>query len=181
MNRLIISTFFLLISLSCSSKESMKYTPDYNLTNEIAYAKGVNLSLNIPQGWFSAEDNNNAEIVLWIVKDDYSTSINFRQIHSNESTPEKNNRLQLEKLASYNKTFVRAKYGTENISFMNEEVFEFNGNIFIAYEYLTNQGIRIRTVLFKYKENYFESNAVTVTSEFEKLYSVQNSVLSSLK
>lgn len=171
---------FIIVISSCSYKEVLKYPPDQFLTNEVALSKFVNISVNLPHEWFIAEDNLNSEIILWLVNNDYSTSINFRQIHL-DSTYHKENRLRM--VTRSNKLFLKTMNKGNTNAFMNEEEFEINGKEFMAYEYYNDEGNRIRTVIFQNKENFFESNAVTINpdQDYEKLYRLQNSVLSSLK
>ncbi len=181
MKRLSIVFFASLILYTCSPSLNSIYKFDYPLTQQSAFSKTTNISVKLPEGWFTAEDNECKCIDLWLIRNDYKQSLNFTSIHVNDIT--RKNILQngIEKLAALSKISVKAKLGKYFKGFFNDEVFELNGKRFSAYEYENTEGIINRVVLFEYKNNFYELTAISKeTGNYEQLWVIQNTVLTSL-
>lgn len=173
--------FSLLLFYSCSSAIKSIYDSNYPLTAQKAYSKNTNISVNIPEGWFTAEDNDCNCIDLWLIKNDYSQSLNFAVINTDEKTKKNIQENGITKLAEYNKIFVKAKLGNSFKGFFNEENFELGKKRFYAYQYLDNSGKSVRVVIFEYNKRFFELSAITSNSDsYEQLWVIQNTVLTSL-
>ena len=158
------------------------YETDYPLSKEMAYSKTSNLYVNLPSGWFTAEDNECNCTDLWIVKNDYSQSITFKKINLDEAVLKEFDGNGLDKIAFYSKTFARVKLGKDFKNFSNEEVFEINGKTFAAYEYLNKNQIPVRVVVFRQYNKYYESEAIAKDGKNSvELFKIQNAVLSTLK
>ncbi|MFA7227773.1 MAG: hypothetical protein WC061_01960 [Melioribacteraceae bacterium] len=182
-------TFFVIFSyialasliLSCAAGSSALYDSDYPLTKEIARAKSSPLKINIPQGWVAAEDNENNLIDLWLIREDYSATLNFIPVNLDSAAAKEIGEDEINGLLKLSKSF-RKISSKSALKFMNQEIFELNGKKIGAYEYLNNSGTVIRVAVFKTGKKYYELSAVPKKPGDQKeLYSVQNSVLSSIE
>ena len=181
-----ISKIFLLFILlgiiqSCSSGLTSLYDSNYSLTSEIAKAKSSQLSVKIPQGWFLAEDNENKLIDLWLVKDDYSATLNFVALNVDSLTMKEIRSNEMKSVIEFSKAFKKARYGKTFGGFVNQETFEINKKKFSAYEYSDDSKRNIRVVVFKSGNKFYELSAIPVkTQNLQELYKIQNSVLSTI-
>ena len=178
-----ISFIFILLGIvqSCSSGLSSLYDSNYTLTNEIAKAKSSQLSVKIPLGWFSAEDNENKLIDLWLVKDDYSATLNFTALNVDSLTMKEIQSDEIKSVVEFSKAFKKVRYGKTFGEFVNQETFEINKKKFSAYEYSDDAKRNIRVVIFKSGNKFYELTAIPVkTQNLQELYKIQNSVLSSI-
>ncbi|TSA28829.1 MAG: hypothetical protein D4R68_03455 [Ignavibacteriales bacterium] len=157
------------------------YDSNFTLTNEIAKAKSLQLSVKIPQGWFTAEDNENKLIDLWLVKNDYSATLNFVALNVDSLTMKEIQSDEIKFVVEFSKAFKKAKYGKTFGGFVKQETFEMNKKKFSAYEYLDDAKRNIRVVVFKSGNKFYELSAIPVkTQNLQELYKIQNSVLSSI-
>ncbi len=176
--------FVLMISflISCAASSTSIYDLDYPLTNEIARSKTSIMYVKIPQGWFVADDNECNCIDLWLVKEDYSATINFITINIDSATSQKIKENKLESITAISKTFIKAKYGKNFKGFFNEELFSIRKNKFSAYQYVNENQQTVRVVLFIYDGKFYEVKAIHVKTDNPlEVFKVQNSVLSSIK
>ena len=157
------------------------YDSGYTLTNEIAKSKSSLLSVKVPSGWFIAEDNENKLIDLWLVKDDYSATLNFIALNIDSLTSKEIRNDEIKSVVEFSKMFKKVKYGKTFGGFVNQETFEINKKNFSAYEYSDDVKRNIRVVVFKIGDKFYELAAVPVkTQKLQELYKIQNSVLSSI-
>lgn len=171
----------LLFLFSCGGSLSSIYDSSSPLSHETAKSKSSQLSVKIPQGWFTAEDNETKLIDLWLVKDDYSATLNFIALNLDSLTRKEIRNDELKGAAELSKTFRKAKYGKSFKGFLNEELFEINKKLFSAYEYVDDSKRTIRVVVFKYSSKFFELTAVPVKpQDLQELFKIQNSVLTSV-
>ncbi|MDQ7817842.1 MAG: hypothetical protein RDU14_12525 [Melioribacteraceae bacterium] len=180
MKRLLFIVFVLLLH-SCSAVVKSIYDFDYPLKSETAYSNNSNISVKIPEGWFTAVDNECNCIDLWLIKDDYTQSLNFTLINLDEVTRNEVKTSGIKRVADYCKIFVRVKLGNSFKGFSGEESFELNGNLFFAYQYLDKDDKPVRVVVFEHQKRFYELTAISKESgNFEQLFSIQNSVLTSM-
>jgi len=166
---------------SCSAGITSLPTSDYPLSNEKAYSKTSNIYVNLPNGWFVAEDNECNCTDLWIVKDDYSASISFRKINLDKETLNDLTGNETGKVAGYTKIFIRAILGKDFDKFSGEENFGLGNRTFSAYRYTNDKNQPVRVVVFKHYNYFYESDAVSNGySDLNELYKIQNAVLSTL-
>jgi hypothetical protein len=157
------------------------YDSGYTLTKEFAKAKSLQLTVKIPQGWFTAEDNENKFIDLWLIKDDYSATLNFIPLNIDSLTMKEIQNDEIKSAVEFSKVFKKAKYGKSFGGFINQENFEINKKKFSAYEYLDDSKRNIRVVVFKSGGRFYELTAIPVKNQNpQELYKIQNSVLSSI-
>lgn len=170
-----------LIFYSCSTAVKSLYEFDYPLTSRKAYSKNTNISVSIPDGWFTAEDNECKCIDLWLIKNDLSQSLNFTVINPDEKTVNEIRENGLSKLSEYNRIFVRARLGNSFKGFLNEESFELDKKQFHAYQYSDDSGRIVRVVLFGHNNRFYELTAISKDpGNYEQLWVIQNTVLTSL-
>ncbi|MEW6652332.1 MAG: hypothetical protein AB1394_02570, partial [Bacteroidota bacterium] len=109
--RLIFSTGIVFIFTHCSGGLSSIYNFDYPITKSIAKSNSGKLNVQIPQGWFAAEDNENYNVDLWLVKNDYSTTIKFTAVSLVEETKTRFSDDELAKVVELNKVLVKHRFG----------------------------------------------------------------------
>ena len=166
---------------SCSGISSI-YNFNYPLTSETAKAKSSELSVKIPKGWSAIEDNDCKCTDLWLVKDDYSATLNFVTLNLDSSTTNDIRNDEINSLVQFSKAFVQAKYGNEFKGFTNEELFEINKNKFAAYQYIDEKIRNIRVIILKSGKKYYELSAIPVkTKNLTELFNTQNTILTSIK
>ena len=166
---------------SCSTGINSVSTTNYPLSNEKAYSKTSNIYVDLPDGWFVAEDNECNCTDLWIVKDDYSASISFRKINLDEETLNNLSGNKTEKVAGYCKIFIRTKLGESFDKFFNEETFHLGEKTFTAFRYVNDKNQTVRAVVFKHYDDFFESDALSNgLGDLNDLFTIQNAVLSTL-
>lgn len=169
------------IFFACSSGGSSIY--DFDYPHAKAYTKSIsgNLNVQVPQGWFVAEDNENNTVDLWLVKDDYSATIKFVSLSFNDEARRSFGNEDLSRIVELNKILVKSRLGKSFNGFTNEEQFG-GSNAFSAYQYLNEKNQPIRTVVFKFGQQFYESTAFAVKpSILAEVFKAQNSVLASIK
>lgn len=165
---------------SCAGISSI-YKFDYPLTSEIAKAKSSSLSVKIPKGWSAVDDNECKCTDLWLVKDDYSATLNFVILNLDSLTTVEIRNDNINSLVQLSKAFVKAKCGNEFKGFTNDESFEINKNKFAAYQYVDEKMRNIRVIIFKSGRQYYELSAIPVKiKNLSDLYNTQNSLLASI-
>lgn len=180
MKKLSASIFLIIFFYSCSTAIKSLYSFDYPLTSKKAYSKNSNISVYIPDGWFTAEDNECKCLEIWLIKNDYSQSLNFAVINTDEKTKRSIQKNGIAKLAEYNKIFVKTKLGNLFKGFFKEENFVIGNKQFYAYQYYDNNKV-VRIILFEHNNRFYELTALSNDSDdSERLWVIQNSVLTSL-
>lgn len=171
-----------MINACCGGLNSI-YPPDYTLTSLSAVAKSGSLSVKIPTGWFAADDNENNLNDLWLIKNDYTASLNFVPVNVDTIINDKNQNGQLESVMKLSVLFKKAKLGGRFNGIVNKESFSINHNEFIAYEFVEETQRQIRVVLFKLGSRFYEVSAIPQKSSVDlgELYRIQNSVISSIQ
>lgn len=157
------------------------YDSNYTLTNELGKSRTSRLSVRIPQGWFTAEDNENKLIDLWLVKDDYSATLNFVALNVDSLTMKEIQSNEISSVVEFSKAFKKARYGKTFSGFINQETLEINKKVFSAYEYYDDSNRNIRVVVFQTDNIFYELTAIPVKIQnLRELFKIQNSVLSSI-
>lgn len=172
----------LLIIAGCSKTEQLLYDSTSPLTSEKAYSRSTSLSVNIPQGWFTAEDNDSFLIDLWLIEDNYISQIAFKTINLTEfsSIPD------LKTLLRFSKTQKKVELNGKYKEVIPDENFFINTIEFVSYQYYGENGLPVRCVLFTLNNKVFECIAQFSTKANKDkansagLFKVQNSVLGSI-
>jgi hypothetical protein len=178
----------LILITSCApTKKLLLYPTDYPLTDDISYSVSSDLQMKIPEGWFTAEDNECKCIDLWLIKDGFSASLNLMPVKY-DSLLLKNVAVdEFQILFNYSKELKKAELKDKFIQMKEDDFFEINGVNFAAYEYQGDEGLPIRVVVFKYKNRYFEFSAVPAQKigkaaiDPNELFKVQQAVLASIR
>jgi len=170
----------MLLIQSCAGISSI-YQFDYPLTSEIVKAKSSSLSIKIPKGWSAVDDNECKCTDLWLVKDDYSATLNFVILNLDSLTTNEIRNDDINSLVKLSKAFVKAKYENNFKGFTNDESFEINKNKFAAYQYIDEKMRSIRVIILKSGRQYYELSAISIkTKNLKDLFNTQNSLLTSL-
>lgn len=181
--KLILAILFTAFLFSCSGPVSF-YNFDTPLSNELASSQTTELKVNIPKGWFTAEDNKDNKIDLWLVEENYSAAISFIRIHIDEEIKKSKTENSLNKVKEFSLLNNKLAHRNNFIDLLKTESFEINGREFSAYQF-AGSNYRYRVVVYGYKGNYYECVAAIkpglTEADLIKIYSIQNSVLASIK
>ena len=187
---LIITVAVSFLIYSCTPSRRSVYTSDYPLSYDRAESLSTQLTVGIPEGWINIEDNKNRAADLWLLSEDLTASILFTPIHIDLTTMNEireNESDDLMDVLEYSKTIRKALHGNIYKEILEDEYFSIDGRSFAAYRFRTEtQGIT-RIIVFKYLNYFFEMSAefnnTTGLSEedYENLFYIQNSAISSLK
>ncbi|MCX6150671.1 MAG: hypothetical protein NTX22_09125 [Ignavibacteriales bacterium] len=188
--------FYLLISISCfliscaptkTIETTSAYSTDFPLTTDIAYSSSSDLTVRIPKGWFTAEDKECKCTDLWLIRDDFSATINLITYEVDDTIRKHVIDGKMDTLVSYSKQLKKSKLKIGLKLVKEDEFFQLNEKPFAAYEYLGDEGIPIRVVLFQYQGRIFELSAMPAQKigrgkvDSQELFRVQQSVLASIK
>lgn len=177
-----LSIGLIVIISACSGRINSLYFSDYPLTSGKVSSQSGAISVLLPKGWFIAEDNEFRINEIWLIKEDYSASISFIPINVDSSTANQLVIGGLPELKRLNFAFRKAKVGNAPLSFLNEEFFQVNHTKFLAYEYTGQGNSKIRVVLFKFKDKFYECTASSSNSQnSEELFNVQNTILATIQ
>lgn len=185
MNKIKLISAILLTAFwfSCSGPASF-YNFDTPLSNELAFSQTTELKVNIPKGWFTAEDNKDSKIDLWLIEENYSASISFIRIHIDEEMKKSRTENSLNRVKEFSLLNNKLAHRNNFIDLLKTENFELNGREFNAYQF-AGSNYRYRVVVFGYKGNYYECVSAIkpglTEADLINIYSIQNSVLASIK
>jgi hypothetical protein len=161
----------------------LTYAPDVPLSAERFSSRDSILRGRIPPGWFvSTQDTLAPALQTWLLMQDFSAEILFREIQLDSSTRALIASRGLDELA----TFVRSFHTEENGgASAGPESFSLGGNTFSAFELGTGSG-RMRVAVFAKGGKYYECAAHALKESAssprgEALFRIQQSVLSSLE
>jgi hypothetical protein len=186
---------FLFISLivnSCSTSKKIitkgsNFTTDYPLTEDIAYSASSDLTIRIPEGWTSAEDNECDCLDLWLIRDDFSAQLNLITYEVDDEIRKEAINGNLDTLVYFSKHLKKLRLKNNFQETGGDEYFEINEKPFAAYEYIGDEGLPIRIVVFQYKGRIFELSAIPAQKvgkskvDINELFTVQQTVLASIK
>jgi hypothetical protein len=155
------------------------------MSGEYASSKSGNIKVKIPKGWFAAEDNEYNSTDLWLIKNDYSATLNLIPLIIDERSFDPQIENKLLSATQFSIAFNRAK-NEKNFNLSGEiEQIKINGKDFVSYKYLNNSGKLIRVVVFKYHDKYYEFTAIPAKSQsdssLEDLYYTQDLILSTME
>lgn len=163
------------------------YPSDYPLTEDIAYSSSTDLTVKIPEGWTTAEDQECKCIDIWLIRNDFSATLNLVTYEVNDTIRKKTIEGKLDTLLSYSKQLKKSKLKEKYKPVEWDEYFKVNGKPFAAYEYIGDEDLPIRIVVFQYQGRIFELSAMPAKNvgggkvDPEELFKVQQTVLSSIR
>jgi hypothetical protein len=191
---LYIIHFTLLICLfsGCATTKKVSenvsiYPANYPLREDIAYSASTDLTVKIPERWSAAEDEDCKCIDLWLIRDDFSATLNLITYEVNDTIRKKTIEGKLDTLVSYSKQVKKSKIKKEFKQAEDDEYFKIEGRPFAAYEYIGDEDLPIRVVVFQYQGRIFEFSAMPAKKvgggkvDTEELFRIQQSVLSSIR
>ncbi len=173
---------FSFILIGCSQTEQLIYKTDYPLTEKKAKFNTTNLKVNVPKGWYVAKENFYSTIDVWLLEDNLSAQIAFLPINVNNF----NKKVTLKDVYDWIYKAKKTEVGNKFKEMIPTEHFYINGTEFYALQYLDNNQLPIRTVVFNVNDIFLECTASfneNIKSEkvnSVNLFNVQNSVLNSL-
>lgn len=161
----------------CAGLSSI-YDYDYPLTSRSAKSKTTGLQIKLPQGWREVDANGQEFIDLWLVNKANDASISLTPLNTEMQI---NSRTETDLSIIKNLYLSFLKAGEGDLDIIREEYFAIGPNKYEAIEYNLNNGIK-RDILFSRNDNYYILSAVSSGKySNEKLFSIQNSVLTSIR
>ncbi|MGE5400962.1 MAG: hypothetical protein ACM3S2_11210 [Ignavibacteriales bacterium] len=190
LNWVILSSIFILSSFffySCARTGSVMYPKaDFPLTKDIAYSLTSDMTVRIPKGWFASEDNECKCIDLWLIRNDFSATLNFVALNRDSISQRIAGDDSLLAAFEYSRDLKKNKLGERYKSANKDEIFELNEQRFASYEYTGDEGLPVRVIVFRYKDRYFELSAMPAQQigrgkvEPEELFRVQQAILTTI-
>lgn len=161
------------------------YKAEAPLTKEIAYSQSTPLKLQIPEGWFTSEDNECKCIDVWLIRNDFSATINLVTLDTSSTVDPEGN--ELSEMVVLSKKKRSEKLNTGFVQTKEDEYFTLDKKKYAAYEFKGDEGLPVRVIVFRYGDQYFELSAMPAYGvgkhpvNPQELFTVQQSVLNSIK
>jgi len=180
---LITTTLFF---AACSGARSISgYKPF--LSNDYAKSRSTELKVRIPLGWFTALDNENNVIDLWLIKDDHKAVMNLMRLNIDGDAIKETKGYPLLAGVKFSKMYKKASLKIDFEVMGDDEYFDIGENTYGSYLYRNKSGAIARVVVFQYKGKLFELSAIpspqtdNVTFNSKDLFFIQEAVLSSVE
>lgn len=160
---------------------------DYPLTNDTAYSASSDLTFRVPRGWVRAEAGQNEAIDLWLIRGDFSATLNLVALSADSIFKSQAVEDSLALALNYSRQLKINRLGQGYKGVREDEYFSFNKKRFGAYEYEGTEGLPVRVVVFTYKGKYFEFSAVPTQSvgqgkvDPKDLFRVQQSLIATIR
>lgn len=200
MNRIalnILSPVLCLIYFSCSgsgshvdtktSSPAYRYAPSKNFTNQMIATASKDIAVRLPNDWIEMVDEKNApNIILWMVRSDYSASISFTPVIMDPVLYQSLARDGLKAVAQVSVSMKRDRAKDSLRIVTPIESFRLNKKEFFAYEYSFNHGKSLaRVVVFDTGKQFVECDMLpahdsTSVTQTRELFEVQQGVLASM-
>lgn len=184
----VFSSPFLLNSCASSRVGSALYpSADYPLTNDTVYSASSDLTFRIPRGWTRAEAGENKMLDLWLIRNDFSATLNLVALSADSIFKSQAAEDSLLFALNYSRQLKINRIGAGFKAVREDEFFNFNKKRFGAYEYEGTEGLPVRVVIFTYNGRYFEFSAVPTQSvgqakvDPKDLFRVQQSLIATIK
>ena len=166
---------------------SYRYGTDADMTADYLPAKDGSFSVLQPAGWQQTADEKNApNIILWLLRDDYSASLSFTPMNMDPALYASVRSQGLSAVARVSLNLKKNK-ASEKVIVMHEvEEFSIGKSRFSAYEYSAGKGAPvIRVVLFDTGSRIVECSMLPATdditpAENRRLFEIQQTVLVSM-
>jgi hypothetical protein len=165
-----------------------RYRAAAPLTERTVETLAKDLSVRCPEGWKETVDQKNApNIILWLVRDDYSASISFTPMQMN---PALYKTLKKDGLMAVAKASLSMKKDNarDTVSVVQPpERFHIGTREFVAYEYSADRGASVvRVAVFDTGTRYIECALLPATTpiaaaENTRLFETQQTVLASMR
>jgi len=178
---------FLLIPVIISCSAASPYMSlTALLSSETVFSRSGDVSVSVPQNWFSAEDNETGLIELWLIEDNYRATLNLYRINLGTKNLKEIQTNGLPYIVQNLKAAKTAENG-KNLKFTNEnEYFSLFGRDYGSFGYSAN-GRNVQAVVFELNGKFYElslysSPGKSVTpQEWEQFRQIQKAILLSIK
>ncbi|HEX2865674.1 MAG TPA: hypothetical protein VHO03_01465 [Ignavibacteriales bacterium] len=184
----VFSSLFFFNSCAPSRMGSAIYpNADYPLTNDTAYSASSDLTFRIPRGWVRAEAGKNEPIDLWLIRSDFSATLNLVALSADSIFKSQPAEDSLALVLNYSRQLKINRLGQAYKAVREDEYFKFSNKRFGAYEYEGTEGLPVRVVIFNYKGKYFEFSAVPTQSvgqgkvDPKDLFRVQQTLIATIR
>jgi len=174
---LLISIVFLLSQ--CTSRYTQK-DAEHILSNERVTANTSDISVLAPKGWRIIEANDSSFVDLWLVSEDYNSSLSLIPLHS------ENNKQSFSEWTSVSKLSNKMKFKKDSIEILDDGNDEINGMQTSSYYFKTNNSI-YRITIFQFNGKFYELTALDKgpnhnrKSHLDHLRELQTAVIQSVK
>jgi len=183
----ILLLILILVLSGCGSSFNSLYESNYPLTSHRIFSRAGTLSVKVPEEWFAAEDNEKNIFDIWLVKNDYSASMSLVPLNIDEKISEEISISGVEGLLQISKSFRKLESSFGYAETLSSEFFEYNGIEYASYQYLKNNNLKERVIIFLYHRVPYELTVSCEISEMcddqfmHELFIIQNAVLLSIK
>lgn len=184
-----VFSFPLLLNSCAPSRIGSAIYPgaDYPLTSDTAYSASSDLTFRVPRGWTRAESGENKSLDLWLIRNDFSATLNLVALNADSIFKSQTVEDSLLFALNFSRQLKINRIGAGYKAVREDEFFNFNKKRFGAYEYEGTEGLPVRVVIFTYKGRYFELSAVPTQSvgqtkvDPKDLFRVQQTLIATLK
>ncbi|MCU7495607.1 MAG: hypothetical protein HF314_02415 [Ignavibacteria bacterium] len=184
----VFSSPFFFNSCATSRTGSALYPEaDYPLTSDTAYSASSDLTLRVPRGWVKAEPGENKTIDLWLIRSDFSATMNLVALNADSIFHSGTVEDSLLFALNFSRQLKINRLGERYKALQEDEFFSFNQKRFGAYEYQGDEGLPVRVVIFTHKGMYFEFSALPTQAvgqgkvDPKELFRVQQSLIATIR
>jgi len=164
-----------------------RYAPAAEPGTLVAATEAGDITVLCPKGWMETADPANApNILLWLVREDYTASISFTEIRMDPVLYKRIAKDGLRAVASISLSLKKGN-ARDSVAVIREtEVFRMNGRDFAAYEYSVDGGKTVlRIAVFDTGARFIECALLPATSPLSaaqnrSLFEAQQTVLASM-
>jgi len=175
------SLFLILIFMfvRCASRYSQS-NADKALSTERVSAKTSPISFLIPHSWRVIDANDSTFVDLWLISDDYNSSLSLIPLHSENIDQNLSEWIKISKLSN------KIKFRDENIKIIDEDSEQINEIKTASYYFKNNKSLH-RISLFKFKGKFYELTALDKnpnhdeSSQIKYSTKIQYAIISSIK
>jgi hypothetical protein len=161
----------------------MPYTSGVPMTTDVFSSRDGTLTGFIPEGWFSSVDDTLAPaLAAWLTRNDFGATITLREIHLDAATSRRVSERGMKPLL-FAAAGMTAGDAVKPLAEPLE--FEIRGIKFCGGEFSSDPG-PTRLVVFGTRGKFYECQAAKTkgiwsADDFRKLFTVQQSVLSTIR
>ena len=169
-HKILWTTLFLILVfmfVQCTSQYSQSDTIKVLSTKRVS-AKTSPISFRIPHNWRVIDANDSTFIDLWLISDDYNSSLSLIPLHSENIDQNLSEWIKVSKLSN------KIKFMDENIKIIDEDSEEIN-EIKIASYFFKNDKSFHRISLFKFKGKFYELTALDKNHNHDESSQIQYS------
>lgn len=174
---LVILLFILsiIIFTQCTSRYTQTSSDENLLSLSYTRAKTSPISLQIPIGWREIYANDSTFIDLWLVSEDFKSSLSLIPLNS------ENKDQSLDEWEVISKLSNKMKFNDSGVEFIDEDSIEINNRAIAVYNF-KHKDHYYRVCIFNHQKKYYELTALEEKEDYHTIISdIQNSVLASIK